>query len=274
MEAGTISCKFCRCRMRVDGQLDKMTRHARTHEVFSDRELWLAINLLTPAEVETLVARVMPRVEAIVRDGVLEDSLNIFVTETQEEIDHPTADGTEELEAIQNILQGENDSSSETDEDDDNDDDGDGDNDNDKGQNKVREWLAQMESKYTRAAVNVKRLKPKDYKPKEQSKEVTEAEAKDKQQKMIMNWLDSDSDDELAVDKSVEDVAPQKNVETVPKSVPTKNAASTRAKRQNKRPRLDQPLNPGRKEGGSSEGVDTVDDFISSLQSQRQFGRK
>ena len=274
MEAGTISCKFCRCRMRVDGQLDKMTRHARTHEVFSDRELWLAINLLTPAEVETLVARVMPRVEAIVRDGVLEDSLNIFVTETQEEIDHPTADGTEELEAIQNILQGENDSSSETDEDEDNDDDGDGDNDNDKGQNKVREWLAQMESRYTRAAVNVKRLKPKDYEPKEKSEEVTEAEANEKQQKMIMNWLDSDSDDELAVDKSVEDVAPQKNVETVLKSVPTKNAANTRAKRQNKRPRLDQPLNPCRKEAGSSEGVDTVDDFISSLQSQRQFGRK
>ena len=274
MEAGTISCKFCRCRMRVDGQLDKMTRHARTHEVFSDRELWLAINLLTPAEVETLVARVMPRVEAIVRDGVLEDSLNIFVTETREESDHPTADGTEELEAIQNILQGENDSSSETDEDEDNDDDGDGDNDNDKGQNKVREWLAQMESKYTRAAVNVKRLKPKDYEPREKSDEVTEAEANEKQQKMIMNWLDSDSDDELAVDKSVEDVAPQKNVETVPKSVPTKNAANTRAERQNKRPRLDQPLNPRRNEGGSSEGVDTVDDFISSLQSQRQFGRK
>ena len=265
----------------MDEQLDKLTRHARSHEVFSDRELWLAINLLTPAEVETLVARVMPRVETIVRDGVLEDSLNIFVTETREEIDHPTADGTEELEAIQNILQGENDSSSETDEDEDNDGDGaiiTGDNDNDKGQNKVREWLAQMESKYSRAAVNVKKLKPQDYEPREKSEEETEAEAKDKQQKMIMNWLDSDSDEELDdVNKSVEDVALQKNVETVPKSVPTKNVENTRAKRQNKRPRLDQPPNPRRKEGGSSEGVDTVgklDDFISSLQSQRQFGRK
>ena len=267
----------------MDEQLDKLTRHARTHEVFSDRELWLAINLLTPAEVETLVARVMPRVETIVRDGVLEDSLNIFVTETREEIDHPTADGTEELEAIQNILQGENDSSSETDEEEDNDGDGaiiTGDNDNDKGQNKVREWLAQMESKYSRAAVNVKKLKPQDYEPREKSEEETEAEAKEKQQKMIMNWLDSDSDEELDdVNKSVEDVAPQKNVKTVPQSVPTKKVAkaNTRAKRQNKRPRLDQPLNPRRKEGGSSEGVDTVgklDDFISSLQSQRQFGRK
>ena len=268
----------------MDEQLDKLTRHARTHEVFSDRELWLAINLLTPAEVETLVARVMPRVETIVRDGVLEDSLNIFVTETQAEIDHPTADGTEELEAIQNILQGENDSSSETEEDEDNDGDGaiiTGDNDNDKGQNKVREWLAQMESKYTRAAVNVKKLKPQDYEPREKkSEEETEAEAKEEQQKMIMNWLDSDSDEELDdVNKSVEDVAPPKNVKTVPQSVPTKKVAkaNTRAKRQNKRPRLDQPLNPRRKEGGSSVGVDTVgklDDFISSLQSQRQFGRK
>ena len=91
--------------MTVDANLDKLRKHMDgSHEIFFNTELWLAVNFLSQKETELLVSKIKPRIEMFTTKGTVTDTDNIF-----DEL--PSVTQEPELDAIQNMLQSENDSS-------------------------------------------------------------------------------------------------------------------------------------------------------------------
>ena len=109
----TVICKFCQCTMKVEKDMDKVMKHMdKAHEIFFNTELWMTVNFLNHKEIEMLTSKIRPRIEMFIARGTLNQSDNIFYQVPDEVISQKPE---LEIDAIQNLLQDENDDSSDSD---------------------------------------------------------------------------------------------------------------------------------------------------------------
>jgi len=102
MESATIDCKLCGMKMRVGQGLAQVNKHnEKAHDIFYNKELCLAISLLTEEEIQTLIQKVKPRVEQLDTVGIVTDQKNIFEVEKRETRNEPKC---VDIEEIQNLL--------------------------------------------------------------------------------------------------------------------------------------------------------------------------
>ena len=88
--------------MRVGQGLAQVNKHnEKAHDIFYNKELCLAISLLTEEEIQTLIQKVKPRVEQLDTVGIVTDQKNIFEVEKSKTRNEPKC---VDIEEIQNLL--------------------------------------------------------------------------------------------------------------------------------------------------------------------------
>ena len=96
--------------------MDKVRKHMdKAHEVFFNTELWVAANFLNKEEIEMLISKIRPRIKMFIEKGKVNEEDNIF------EIIPDKGDSQKqeepEIDAIQNLLQDENEDSTDSEDD-------------------------------------------------------------------------------------------------------------------------------------------------------------
>ena len=111
----TVICQFCQCTMNVENDMDKVWKHMdKAHEVFFNTELWVAANFLNKEEIEKLISKIRPRIEMFIAEGKVNEQDNIFKHIPDELISQKPEP---EIDAIQNLLQDENEDSTDSEDD-------------------------------------------------------------------------------------------------------------------------------------------------------------
>ena len=237
-----------------------------SHEIFFNTDLWLAVNFLSQKETESLVSKIKPRIEMFTTKGTVTESDNIFDVV-------PLVTQEPELDAIQNMLQDENDSS---------------DSESEESRfppekmdpnlDRLRKHILQddddpsdsesEESVEEESGQDVEEVEILDIES-TQTEKKRKAEGLDSQKDAILGWLDSDDEnsDEDSEENSEDDQSGQCKDLSVTVTRQTVMSA----------PKKSRLLNEGKKrvpENNVNENqdnlVNTVDNFIMSLQSQRK----
>ena len=95
--------------------MDKVSKHMdKAHEVFFNTELWVAANFRNKEEIEMLISKIRPRIEMFIAEGKVNEKDNIFEY-IPDEADSQKPEP--EIDAIQNLLQDENEDSTDSEED-------------------------------------------------------------------------------------------------------------------------------------------------------------
>ena len=267
MESATIECKLCGMKMRVGQNMAQVHKHnEKAHDIFYNKELCLSLSLLTDEEIQTLIQKVNPRVEQLDSVGIVTDQKNIF-----EEVENRHEASRGDIDDIQSLLQDDN---SEDDSDDD-----------DIAEESEPKAIEYVTPQIKPSSVKVKRLSEFEINKstnsmKEKSTNEVKDDSKNAAAQMILSWLDdSDSDSD---DKSSSLVT---ELESLLEENPLKKRKLEEVINEdhedsdiwsNKKLKVSMTKRAAVKTGkkGKKAENNKIDDFISSLQSQRQVGRK
>ena len=260
MESATIECKLCGMKMRVGQNMAQVHKHnEKAHDIFYNKELCLSLSLLTDEEIQTLIQKVNPRVEQLESVGIVTDQKNIF-----EEVENRQGASRGDIDDIQSLLQDDN---SEEDSDD------------DIAEESERKAIEYATPQIKPSSVKVKRLS--EIEVKEKSNNEVKDDSKNAAAKMILSWLDdsdSDSDDKSSslvteLESLLEENPLKKRkLEEVINEDHEDSDIWSNKKLKVSMTKTAAAVKTGKKVKKAENNK--IDDFISSLQSQRQVGRK
>ena len=267
MESATIECKLCGMKMRVGQNMAQVHKHnEKAHDIFYNKELCLSLSLLTDEEIQTLIQKVNPRVEQLDSVGIVTDQKNIF-----KEVENRHGASRGDIDDIQSLLQ---------------DDNSEDDSDNDLAEESEPKAIEYVTPQIKPSSVRVKRLSEIEINKstnsiREKSNNEVKDDSKNAAAQMILSWLDdsdSDSDDKsssLVTDLESlleENPLKKRKLEEVINEDHEDSDICSNKKLKVSMTKTAAAVKTGKK--GKKAENNKIDDFISSLQSQRQVGRK